>query len=47
MKVPLDEMLPVGVAHLLPDHEVTTVKDAGFTGFEERGASSSRRADRQ
>lgn len=33
MRVLLDEMLPVGVADLLPDHDVTTVKVAGFTGL--------------
>ncbi len=33
MKVLLDEMLPVGVADLLPDHQVVTVKDAGYTGL--------------
>ena len=33
MRVHLDEMLPVGVARLLPGHEVTTVKAAGFTGM--------------
>ena len=29
MKVLLDEMLPAGVAGLLPDHEVTTAQQAG------------------
>ena len=33
MKVLLDEMLPAGVAGLLPDHEVTTVQQAGFKGL--------------
>lgn len=33
MKVLLDEMLPIGVALLLPGHDVTTVKVAGFTGL--------------
>lgn len=33
MKVLLDEMLPIGVAQLLPDHDVTTVKAAGFAGL--------------
>lgn len=33
MKVLLDEMLPAGVADLLPGHAVTTVKAAGFTGL--------------
>ena len=33
MKVLLDEMLPVGVANLLPDHDVTTVSQAGFKGL--------------
>lgn len=33
MKVLLDEMLPVGVAALLPDHDVMTVKAAGHTGL--------------
>ena len=33
MKVLLDEMLPIGVADLLPEHEVTTVRDAGYTGL--------------
>ena len=33
MKVLLDEMLPVGVADLLPDDTVITVKVAGFTGL--------------
>lgn len=33
MKVLLDEMLPAGVAGLLPDHEVTTVQRAGFKGL--------------
>jgi hypothetical protein len=33
VKVLLDEMLPAGVAGLLPDHEVTTVQQAGFTGL--------------
>ncbi|MES2209912.1 MAG: hypothetical protein V4515_06965 [Chloroflexota bacterium] len=32
MKVILDEMLPAGVAGLLPGHQVTTVKQAGYTG---------------
>lgn len=34
MKVLLDEMLPADVAGLLPDHEVTTVQQAGFKGLE-------------
>lgn len=34
MRVLLDEMLPAGVAGLLPDHEVTTVQQAGFKGLE-------------
>ncbi len=29
MKVLLDEMLPAGVAAILPGHDVTTVKSAG------------------
>jgi len=33
VKVLLDEMLPIGVAQLLPGHDVTTVKAAGFTGL--------------
>jgi len=33
VKVLLDEMLPVGVADLLPDDTVITVKVAGFTGL--------------
>jgi hypothetical protein len=33
VKVLLDEMLPAGVAGLLPDHEVTTVQRAGFGGL--------------
>jgi hypothetical protein len=33
VRVLLDEMLPVGVADLLPGHEVTTAKAAGFTGM--------------
>ena len=33
MKVLLDEMLPAGVAGLLPGHEVTTVQQAGFKGL--------------
>jgi hypothetical protein len=33
VKVLLDEMLPAGVAGLLPDHEVTTVQRAGFKGL--------------
>jgi predicted nuclease of predicted toxin-antitoxin system len=33
MKVLLDEILPAGVAGLLPDHEVTTVQRAGFKGL--------------
>jgi hypothetical protein len=33
MKVLLDEMLPAGVANLLPDHDVTTVSQAGFKGL--------------
>ena len=34
MRILLDEMLPVGVAELLPDHEVSTVKAAGYTGLD-------------
>lgn len=30
----LDEMLPAGVTGLLPGHEVTTVKAAGYSGLE-------------
>jgi hypothetical protein len=33
MRVLLDEMLPAGVAGLLPDHEVVTVQAAGFKGL--------------
>jgi len=33
VKVLLDEMLPAGLAGLLPSHAVTTVKNAGFTGL--------------
>lgn len=33
MKVLLDEMLPAGIAGLLPDHEVVTVQHAGFKGL--------------
>ena len=33
MKVILDEMLPAAVAGLLPDHDVSTVKAAGYTGY--------------
>jgi hypothetical protein len=33
VKVLLDEMLPVGVARLLPGHDVTTVQQAGFKGL--------------
>ena len=33
MRVLLDEMLPAGVAALLPDHEVTTVRHAGLKGL--------------
>ena len=33
MKVLLDDMLPAAVAGLLPDHAVTTVKAAGYTGL--------------
>ena len=33
MKVLLDEMLPAAVAGLLPNHAVTTVKAAGYTGL--------------
>jgi len=35
LRVLLDEMLPVGVADLLLDHDVSTVKVAGFTGLAE------------
>lgn len=34
MRVLLDEMLPAGLADLLPGHTVTTVKQAGFTGLD-------------
>ena len=34
MRVLLDEMLPAGLADLLPDHEVATVKEAGFAGLD-------------
>jgi hypothetical protein len=34
VKVLLDEMLPAGVAGLLPDDDVTTVQRAGFKGLE-------------
>ncbi len=34
MRVLLDEMLPAGLADMLPGHEVTTVKDAGFAGLD-------------
>jgi hypothetical protein len=30
VKVRLDEMLPAGIAGLLPDHEVTTVQQVGL-----------------
>lgn len=44
MKILLDEMLPAGVADLLPSHAVTTVKAAGFTGLKNgeliRGAAA-------
>jgi hypothetical protein len=33
VKVLLDEMLPAGVSGLLTEHEVTTVRQAGFTGL--------------
>ena len=33
MKVLLDEMLPAGLAGLLPDHDVTTVRAAGYAGL--------------
>lgn len=33
MKVVLDEMLPAGLAVLLPGHEVTTAKRAGYAGL--------------
>lgn len=33
MKVLLDEMLPAGVAGLLPDHEVVSVQQAGYKGL--------------
>ena len=33
MRILLDEMLPVGVADLLPDHQVTTAKAAGYAGL--------------
>jgi len=34
VRVLLDEMLPAGLANLLPAHEVATVKRAGFTGLD-------------
>jgi predicted nuclease of predicted toxin-antitoxin system len=34
VRVLLDEMLPAGVAKMLPDHEVTTVREAGWTGLD-------------
>jgi len=33
VRVLLDEMLPAGVADLLPAHDVTTVQAAGFKGL--------------
>jgi nucleoside-diphosphate-sugar epimerase len=33
VKVILDEMLPAGVASLLPGHEVATVQQAGYKGL--------------
>ncbi len=33
MKLFLDEMLPAGVADLLPGHDVTTVQQAGIKGL--------------
>jgi hypothetical protein len=33
VKVLLDEMLPAGVAGLLPDHEVVSVQRAGYKGL--------------
>jgi hypothetical protein len=33
VRIVLDEMLPVGVAELLPDHEVVTAKAAGYGGL--------------
>ena len=33
MKILLDEMLPAGVAGLLPEHEVVTVQQAGYKGL--------------
>ena len=33
MKVLLDEMVPAGVADLLPSHDVTAVHAAGFSGL--------------
>jgi hypothetical protein len=33
VKVLLAEMLPAGVAGLLPGHDVTTVQRAGFKGL--------------
>lgn len=33
MRVLLDELLPAGVASPQPDHEVTTVQQAGFKGL--------------
>ncbi len=32
MKILLDESLPVKLAHEIPGHKVTTVKEAGWTG---------------
>jgi hypothetical protein len=36
VKVLLDEMLPAGVAGLLPGHDVTTVQQAAFSGSQRR-----------
>jgi hypothetical protein len=33
VRVLLDEMLPAGVADLLPGHDVVTVQNAGFKGL--------------
>lgn len=33
MKVLLDEMLPADVAGLLPDHDVSSVQQAGYKGL--------------
>jgi hypothetical protein len=33
LRILLDEMLPVGVADLLPEHDVMTAKAAGYAGL--------------